>query len=57
MSYSRDYEQGLLNTLLAAGFSYQAICEHLLNWLDSDNTCEALEDMCRDNDVQYEEDL
>ncbi len=57
MAYSRDYEQGLLNCLLENEVSYQQIAEHLLDWLDSSRSCEALEDLCSDLDIEYEEDL
>lgn len=51
MAYSRDYEQRLLERIREYGISDTTILEHILDWLDSDRSCEALEDFISDNDL------
>ena len=53
--YSREYEEQLLYLLEESGVSKEEICNHLLGWLSSDMTCAALEDMCEDYDIDYED--
>lgn len=53
--YSRVYEGQLLDLLEENGVSKEEICDHLLSWLSSDDTCAALESMCTDYDIDYED--
>jgi len=53
---SREYEQELLQKLYDAGISNKEIVGHLLGWMSSDDSCEALENMCTDYDLSEEED-
>lgn len=53
--YSRAYESELVELLNEYGVTHETIMNHLLCWMSSDDTCEALEDLCRECDIDYEE--
>lgn len=52
MSYSREYEELLIDILLDWGYSADTILSHFLGWLSSDQTCEILEDFFTDQDIE-----
>lgn len=55
-TYSRDYENELLNKLLENGITHEDLVSCFLNYLSSDETCAVLEDACDTYDIDYEED-
>lgn len=54
--YSRDYEWELMLKIRDAGVSDETIVSEFLSYFSSDDTCAALESICDDYDIEYEED-
>lgn len=55
-NYSRTYEHELIQKLGEYEVSDHDLLLHFLAYLSSDQTCEILEDYCRECDIPYEED-
>lgn len=54
--YSRSYECELLDRIRENGLSDETIVSELMSYFSSDETCAALESICDDYDIEYEED-
>ena len=52
---SRERETELMNLLTENGIEEHDILSHLLGWMSSDETCHALEDLCDDCDIDYDD--
>lgn len=53
--YSRSYECELLELIRENGISDETIVSELMCYFSSDDTCAALESICTDYDIPYEE--
>ena len=53
--YSRNYEAKLMDKILENGIDHETIVTEFLNYFSSDDTCAALESICDDYDIEYEE--
>lgn len=54
--YSREYQNELTDKIQEYEISADEVLNHLLGWVDSDTACAALEDFCRDYEIDLEED-
>ena len=52
--YSREYECELRQRLNDFEVDAENILDYVLSYVDSDTSCAALEDFCRDWDIPYE---
>lgn len=53
--YDRNYQVELWEMLDTYGYPADEILDHVLDWLDSDIACKALEDFCVDNEIELPE--
>ena len=53
--YCRQYEQELLTKLYNESIDDSTILSEILGFFNSDDTCSALESICDDYNIEYEE--
>ena len=55
--YDRTYEHNLVQLLGEYEVEPSDLVQHLLGWMSADDSCRALEDYCRDCEIDYEEEV
>lgn len=53
--YDRSYEAKLMDKIIESGIDHETIVQEFLSYFSSDETCAALESICDDYDIDYDE--